>query len=68
MVGSLVTAILFALPLGAFAAPNHDSLHRRHHEHARHYVPTRRGTTYKLVDDYNNDTFFEYAYPYSSCG
>ncbi|KAI0079374.1 hypothetical protein K474DRAFT_649827 [Panus rudis PR-1116 ss-1] len=50
--------LLSVLPLGALAGlPHQGSLRRRHFEHARSV--TRRGPTYKLVDDYNKDTFFD---------
>lgn len=59
MLGRVVTAFILALPLAASAGPSRGTSHRRHHENSRRYTPTRRGPTYKLVDDYNKDTFLE---------
>lgn len=59
MLGRLATALFLTLPLAGSAVSPRGSVHRRHHENARSYTPSRRGPTYKLVDDYNKDTFLE---------
>ncbi|KAH8091655.1 glycoside hydrolase family 16 protein [Cristinia sonorae] len=55
-----VSAALLSLPIAALAGNAHEgSLRRRHIEHARTTAIGRRATQYKLVDDYNKDTFFD---------
>lgn len=55
------TALLLSLPLATFAGNAHQgSMRRRHIEHARSTSAIeRRANEYKLVDDYNKDTFFK---------
>ena len=57
----LLSAVLLSLPLAGFAANSHQgSLRHRHIQHARSVSAIeRRSTQYKLVDDYNNSTFFK---------
>ncbi len=57
MLGRLAATFLLVLPLAVSAGS-----HRRHHQNARGDTLSRRGPTYKLVDDYNKDTFLEYVH------
>ncbi|TCD71739.1 hypothetical protein EIP91_005505 [Steccherinum ochraceum] len=54
------TAALLSLPLAAYAGAAHDgSLRARHIHHARSVSAIqKRAAQYKIVDDYNKDTFF----------
>lgn len=54
MLGRLAATFLLVLPLAVSAGS-----HRRHHQNARGDTLSRRGPTYKLVDDYNKDTFLD---------
>ena len=60
------TAVLLAVSSTAYAQyPG--SLHRRHHEHARgvESVLARRAASYKLVDNYDKNSFLKYVCHYS---
>ncbi|CAL1714217.1 unnamed protein product [Somion occarium] len=58
---SFSAALLLSLPLTALAGlPHQGSLRRYHYDHAKKAALSRRnGPTFKLVDDYNNQTFFD---------
>ena len=66
MVG-IVTAILLALPLSVLSRSHQygsPSLRRRHHQLASRVIQDIdcRASTYKLVDNYDKNSFFESVY------
>ena len=60
----LVTGLFASLPLTTIAGlPHIGSLHRPHYDHGKYQHPATHAGAFKLVDDYNDSTFFECVPP-----